>query len=223
MELRQDRMSSEERLKAMFENKKPDRIPIGAMATIFSSKNAGYSRTDAYGDPEKSFYAMLWTAEQYGWDPIPQYFGNTVLGSLDFGGKVRLPKGEYEGGMVVESYPVKTEKDVSNLKMPDPKKAGRIPKVMEYSKLQEAHNMPVWFQSRMPFTMAADICGLDLFLRWMIRKPELCEWLMKMAITHTFNVLKYWVDTFGLDKIHVYIPKINLSIYIKGRDKILRI
>jgi uroporphyrinogen decarboxylase len=204
VKLRQDRMSSKERMDALFTYRQPDRVPIGMFATVFSSINAGCTVTTAYGDPEKSFHAMVWTAEQYGWDPIFQHFGHTVLGSWDFGGEVRLPKGEYEGGMVTESYPVKSERDVLNLKMPDPKTAGRIPKVLEFSKLQEAHALPIWFYSRSPFTQAANICGLDQFSKWMIKKPDLCEKLMTIAIDHTFNVLSYWVETFGVEKIFVF-------------------
>jgi len=197
-------MNSKERIDALFNYIKPDRVPIGNMAIVFSSKNAGYTITSAYDDPEKTFYAILWTAEQYGWDPIPQHFGHTVLGALDFGGKVRLPKGDYEGGMVVESYPVKNESDILNLKVPDPKIAGRIPKVFRFSKLQEDYVLPIYFFSRSPFTIAANICGLDQFCRWMMKKPELCNRLVDLAIDHIFNVLRYWVDTFGLDKIFVY-------------------
>jgi len=204
MHLKQDRMSSEERIEALLKYEKPDRVPIGAMATVFSSKNAGYTVTTAYGDPEKSFYAMIWTAEQYGWEPITQHFGHTILGALDFGGKVRLPTGEYEGGMVMEDYSVKIEEDVLNLKMPNPRNAGRIPLVMEFSKLQEAHGLMVWFFHRSPFTLAANICGLDQFLRWMVKRPELCERLIELSIDHIFNVLKYWVDIFSLDKIFFY-------------------
>ena len=201
MPLRQDRMSSKERMDAIFEYRQPDRVPVTAYAEGFCCKNAGLTITTAYGDPAKTFYAMLRTMEQYGWDPVPQCFSHTILGALDFGGDVRLPQGEYEGGMVVKSYPVKTEDDVFNLKMPDPKTAGRIPLLMEFSKLQEAYGLPIGFLSRSPFTMAANICGLDQFCRWMMKKPELCQRLMKMAIEHTFNVIGYWVDTFGAEKI----------------------
>jgi uroporphyrinogen decarboxylase len=203
MGLRQDRMSGTERLEALFERRQPDRISLGGMATVFSSRNAGYSATTAYGDPNKSFEAMFWTAEQYGWDPVFQYFGHTVLGALDFGGRVRLPQGEFEGAMVIESYPVATEQDIENLSLPDPRKTGRIPQVMEFSKLQEGHGLPVWFFSRSPFTMAANICGVDRFLKWMVRKPQLCERLMNLALDHIGNVLNYWVETFGRDKVYV--------------------
>jgi uroporphyrinogen decarboxylase len=197
-------MSSDERIRALLTYRKPDRVPIGSMATTFSCRNAGYSITTAYGDPEKSFHAMLWTAEQYGWELIPHTFGHTVLGALDFGGKYRLPKGEYEGGIIVESYPVKNETELVNLKMPDPRRAGRIPHVMEFSKRQESYGLPIWFFSRSPFTMAANICGLDQFLKWTIRKPELCRTLMNMAIDHIFNVLQYWADTFTSENLFVY-------------------
>ncbi len=203
MGLRQDRMSGTERLEALFTRVQPDRISLGGMATVFSSRNAGYSATTAYGDPKKSFEAMFWTAEQYGWDPVFQYFGHTVLGALDFGGRVRIPQGEFEGAMVIESYPVITEQDAENLTLPDPKKAGRIPQVMEFSKLQESHGLPVWFFSRSPFTLAANICGIDRFLKWMVRKPHLCERLMNLALDHIYNVLRYWLDTFGREKVYV--------------------
>jgi uroporphyrinogen decarboxylase len=203
VQLRQDRMSIRERTDALFEGRQPDRVPIGASATAFSSKNVGYTVTTAYGDPEKSHHAMVWTAEQYGWDLIPHTFGQTVLGALDFGGEVRLPEGE-EGAMVVESYPVKTEEDVLNLEVPDPKKAGRVPEVMKFSKLQESEGLPVWFFSRSPFTMAANICGLDQFRAWLVEKPELCERLTGMAMDHIFNVLGYWLNTFSAEKVFVY-------------------
>jgi len=99
MLLKQDRMTASERMDALFDYRTPDRVPLGAMSTGFNTRNAGYSVADAYNDPEKSFRAMQWTSEQYGWDPIPQYSGHTVLGVMDFGGEVRLPKGEYEGSL----------------------------------------------------------------------------------------------------------------------------
>ena len=204
MHLRQDRMTCQERMEALFQYQKTDRVPLGAMSTGFNTKNAGYSVADAYDDPAKSFYAMQWTSEQYGWDPIPQYSGHTVLGAWDFGGGVRLPQGEYEGALVVTSYPVQVEGDIEKLRMPNPKKAGRIPKAMEFSQLQMEHNIPVFFFSRSAFTMAANICGIEQFLRWAMKKPQLCEHLSRMAIDHIFNVLNYWVETFGAENIFAW-------------------
>ena len=137
MQLKPDRMTSLERIDALFNHQKPDRVPVGAMSTGFNTKNAGFTVADAYEDPDKSFKAMMWTTQQYGWDPIPQYAGHTVLGAWDFGGEIRMPRGSYEGALVVTSYPVKDEGDIDKLNMPDPKTAGRIPLAMQFSKLQD--------------------------------------------------------------------------------------
>ena len=204
MKLKQDHMNSLQRMEALFDYRKPDRIPIGYLDPGFSAINAGYTITDAYGDPQKSFDAQVWTAEQYGWDPIGQFFGHTIWAAFDFGGEIRLPKTDFEQSIITESYPVKTEQDALNLSMPDPKKAGRIPGVMQFSRLQADNGLPVWLLARSPFTMAANICGIDTFFRWMLKKPELCEKLLDTALDYTMKVLGYWVETFGMDRMFLF-------------------
>jgi len=204
MHLKQDRMSAQQRMDALFQYGKLDRVPLGALGAGFQTKNAGHTVADAYGDPEKSFSSMLWTAEQYGWDHVPHLSGHAVMGAMDFGGDVRLPHGEYEGALVVISYPVQAESDIEKLQMPDPKTAGRIPKAMEFARLQYKNNLPVYFFSRSPFTMAANICGLNRFCRWMLKKPELCERLMRLTTDHIFNVMEYWAETFGPKRVFAW-------------------
>ena len=88
--------------------------------------------------------------------------------------------------------------------MPDYKTAGGIQAAMEFSKLQEAEGAMIWFHHRSPFTMASNICGVENFMKWLFKKPALCEKLIEMATDHIFEVLNYWVDTFGEDKIFVF-------------------
>jgi uroporphyrinogen decarboxylase len=126
------------------------------------------------------------------------------LGTQDFGGEVRLPEGEYEGAMVVKSFPVKTESDVSKLEMPNPKTAEGVILAMKFARLQAAHGLPIWFLSRSPFTVAGNLCGLEQFLRWLVKKPELCQRLMRLAIDHILNVLRCWVETFGVENVFVF-------------------
>ncbi len=204
MHLPQDRMTSQERMAALFAGRRPDRVPLGAMSTGFNTRNAGHTVAEAYEDPEKSFADMQWTTEQYGWDPIPQYAGHTVLGAWDFGGQVRMPRGEYEGALVVTDYPVKTEADIERLRLPDPRTAGRIPLALRFARLQAEQGLPVYFFSRSPFTMAANIAGIDRFLRWTMKRPELCEQLLALSIDHIFNVLGLWVDTFGAERVFAW-------------------
>ena len=198
-------MESRQRLEALLASRPIDRVPIGSLSDGFNAVNAGYRVADAYDDPEKSFNAHRWTCQQYGWDPVPdQPMAHTVLGALDFGGKVRLPRGEFEAAMVVESFPATSEALIETLRLPDPHRAGRIPKMLELARRQADDDRPVYFFSRSPFAMAANICGTDRFMRWLIKKPELCHHLMSLATAHIFNVLGVWVETFGADRIFAW-------------------
>jgi uroporphyrinogen decarboxylase len=104
----------------------------------------------------------------------------------------------------VVSHPVEDESGLLKLQEPDPKTAGGIETAMRFSKLQEQNGGIVWFHHRSPFTMAANICGIERFARWMLRRPELCDHLIDMAFDHIFNVLDYWIHTFGSENIAVY-------------------
>ena len=201
MELKQDRMTHEERMNALLNYQKPDRIPIIAMASAFYMINCGYTLTELQTDPQRAFNAMQWSCEQYNWQPIWEHLAHTVLGSWDFGAKMKMPDSPYAMAIAVDTNAVQTEDDVWNLKMPDPKTAGAIPKRMEFCRLQAEAGWPVTFMSRSPFNMGADICGVEQFARWLMKKPEICDRLMRMALEHTLNVLQYWVDTFGAEKI----------------------
>lgn len=203
MQIRQDRMSSRERMEALFHYQKPDRVPINMITVGFPCINMGKTITEAYDDPDTYFDAFQWTAEQYGWDMIPQCCPHSVLGIPDFGGAVRLPEGPYEGALIITSHAAESEEDVESLTLPDPKQIDHVAKSMQLSRLQSENGLPVAFVSRSPFTMATNICGLAKFSRWMIKKPELCKRLMDLALDHIFTALKWWVDIFGAQQIFV--------------------
>jgi uroporphyrinogen decarboxylase len=192
------------RIDDLFNYRVPDRVPIGSMSIGFNAVNAGYRVREVLEDPEKCFEAAVWTADLYHWDPMPQYSGHTVWGAIDFGGTVRMPVGRYESALIITSHPVNCEEDLSTLELPDPKRAGRIPLAMAFSRLQAENGFPVFFSSRSPFTMAANICGLENFFRWMIRKPEICRDLMDLSLTHILNALSYWIETFGAERMFVW-------------------
>lgn len=201
MELRKDRMTHKERMEALWNYQKLDRVPIHGFCFGFCTRNAGYTVRSAYDNPQETFEATLWTAEQYGWEQDPQWFAHTTLGGWDFGGEIKMPDSDYQGALAIASTPVKTEEDVGNLKMPDPRTAGGINYAMEFAKLQEKSGIPITFYIRSPFTSAANICGIEQFCRWMMKKPELCHRLLRMNIDHVFNVLRIWADTFGAEKL----------------------
>jgi uroporphyrinogen decarboxylase len=192
------------RTRALLEGGKVDRVPIHGQATGFNNKNAGYTVASAYDDPQKAYDASLWAAEQYDWELIPHIFSHSILGGWDFGGDAQIPESEFQGALSISRHPVRTEGEVWELQMPDPKTAGAIPKAMEFAKLQRRNGELITFFPRSPFCIAANICGVQQFCRWMLRKPELCESLLRMAIEHIFNVLQNWIDAFGAQNIFIW-------------------
>lgn len=194
-------MTPQERLNALFNYQKPDRVPIHGMGGAFAMINCGYTLVELQTEPRKFWDAHRWTCEQYGWEPLLVSPAHTVLGSWDFGAVMTMPDSPYATAIAVDTPAVTTEEDVWNLKLPDARTAGAIPKRMEFSRLVNEDDWPVMFQSRSPFTMAADICGVERFARWLLKKPELCDRLMQMALDHACNALSYWVETFGAERI----------------------
>ncbi|MBW1804017.1 MAG: hypothetical protein JRJ85_25200, partial [Deltaproteobacteria bacterium] len=204
---------------ALMRYRKPDRVPIFGMGDAFSMINCGHTLADIQRDPEKTWNAIQGTCEQYGWEPLWEHTAHTILGSWDFGARMNMPDSPYAMAVAVDVPAVETEEDVRNLKMPDPKTAGAIPQRMTFSRLQYEAGGPVTFFSRSPFVTATDICGLEPFARWLIKKPQLCNRLIRMAFDHVLNVLQYWVDTFGAQNIvyHMSSPSEANQIFSPGQ------
>ena len=66
-------MTSPERVNALLQGKSLDRVPFLSFILGFCAKNVGYPVATIYSDPEKSFWAQVWTREQYGYDSDPFY------------------------------------------------------------------------------------------------------------------------------------------------------
>lgn len=201
--LKHDTMTTGERMKAVVNNTGPDRIPFIPMAVGFCAKTANYSIRDIYENPEKSFWAQVWTQELFGYDGSPTH----IYGSLpawEFGGKIRWPEEEWEQAPIVEQYPVASEEDVWRIELPDVKKSGFTPITIEFCKLCERHNMPIVAGYGTPFTWAANLCGVSQFCNWMIKKPDLAHRLLQLATEYILAFLQYFINTFGKGRVNCY-------------------
>ena len=119
-----------------------------------------------------------------------------------------MPSSEYEMAPIVDRHPVQSEKDVWELKLPDVKTAGSVPKNMELSKLQEGEaGMPI-VPTIGPcvLTVSGSLAGVEQLTRWMIKKPALVHHLVKLAAAYAVNIARYWVDAFGPECLIYYIP-----------------
>ena len=112
-----------------------------------------------------------------------------------------MPESDYEQAPTHSSFPVQSEEDVDLLSLPDVRTAGCLPLAMEFSKLQEQHEVPVTLVFGGNFTIAGNICPVEKLCRWMIKKPELVHRILRLATDHIVDAARYWVDTFGSDKV----------------------
>jgi len=200
--VRQDEMTSAERMAALVQGKPLDRIPFVPFILGFAARNTGFPITSFYEDPEKSFWASKMTRDQYGHDGSPA-LGYADYGAWEFGGAIRFPQSQYEQSLVVTRRPVGSEEQALKLKLPDVKKAGFLPILMEFSKVQEKNGAAINCTGMEPFSTAASITGIELFSHWMMKKPKVCHHLLRLATEHRVQVVEYWVDTFGAERVRI--------------------
>jgi uroporphyrinogen decarboxylase len=200
MPFKQDRMNSRERMKALLQGQSIDRVPLFPFILGFCARNVGYPIQAMYDAPAKSFDAQQHTLDQYGFDWGPMY-GYASYGTWEFGGQVKMPTGEYEQAPMHTAFPVQSESDVELLRLPDVHNAGSLPLAMEFSRLQEKAGTPITVVLGGNFTIAGNICSVERLSRWMLRKPELAERILRLATNHIVEVVKYWAETFGAERV----------------------
>lgn len=196
----ESRMTPQERLEALLAGKKIDRVPFFPFARGFCARIVGYPVSSIYNNPEKSFWAQLWSQEMYGYDGYP-IFGYAAYGAWEFGGEVRFPTSEWEQATVIVRHPVESEEDVERLELPNVKTAGMLPMAMAFSKMQDKLGLPTVPSCGTPFTRAGNICGLDRLCRWMIKRPQVAHKILRLVTEHVVDVARYWVDTFGAERV----------------------
>lgn len=187
-----------ERIKALLLGQKPDRVPFYHFILGFAARNVGYPIKSMYTDSEKSFLAQLWTFEQYGIDGGPD-FGYASYGGWEFGAEIKFPESEWEQAPLHGSFAVKSEEDIGKLRLPDVKKSGMLPIAMEFSKLQDKYGTPISIVLGGSFTIAGNICPVEMLSKWLIKKPKAVHHLLRLATDHIIEVVQYWADTFGAE------------------------
>ena len=198
---RKGRMTERERVEALLRREKPDRVPNWPLVFGFCTVYTGGTIADAYSKPDVFLNSLRKACQDFGWVFYPLMAFPDTLAS-EFGGEIKLPTGDFAQATMVTRFAVNTDEDVWNLKMPDVKTAGTAPIRIEICRLSsqewldnEPFNVASWMGGH--FTGAAQICGIENFSRWTIKKPEVAHRLMRMTIDYYTELAKYFKDTFG--------------------------
>ena len=179
MQFKPDKLTVPERMGAILTRQKPDRVPFIPFIFGFCSRNVGYPVAAVYEDAEKSFWSQIWTQMQYDYDGGALY-GYASVGGWEFGGDIKFPRSEWEQAPVVTRFPIETEEDVVNFKVPkNVMNVGANPIMVQFNDIQAKMGMPLMVQFGGPFTFAGNCVEVDLLLRWMIKRKDIAHLLMK--------------------------------------------
>lgn len=199
--LKNDKMTKYERWEAILSRQPLDRIPVFGFAMGFATVHCGLTVTDAYNKPDKFFNAVTQTADEFGWQDLPQ-IGYAAMGAWEFGGDIKWPTSEFDQAPTVTRKPVNSEEDVDKLVVPNVRTAGIIPTMRKVADLQAQSGAPlIAISAPGPWTLASSVCGADTLCRWTIKKPELVDKIQQQILPFCIEQLHYWVDTYGTDRL----------------------
>lgn len=198
-------MTDRQRVEALLNRQKPDRVPIWPFAANgFAVLYNGLSIADAYTNPEGTYCALRKTCQDFGWVFFP-WMSYASMGAWEFGGEVRMPSGELDQAPVVIRHPIEKDEDVYNLKWPGAD-SGFYPTARKYAKLarQERLDNEPWnaiISSGSAYSLACQLVGLEEFLKWLVKKPDLAHFLIKELAEWRFSSLEKRKDALGTEGV----------------------
>jgi uroporphyrinogen decarboxylase len=201
-------MTNRERIQALLQRDKPDRVPIWPLVLGFNTIYIGKTIKDAYLDTQAHLKGLKKACEDFDWVFYLQGANFTTL-ATEFGGDIKFPESGYAQAPMITRFPVQTVDDVFNLKMPDVKTAGTVLKRMEFCKMtvQEKNdnclfNVMLWQGG--PFTGIGNMASVETISKWMLKKPDAVHRLMRLATDYYIELAKYWKSVFGIEGVLPY-------------------
>ena len=196
-----DEMTSLERVKAAYSLTEPDRIPVFPMVTYASGTPLGYTLREYCHDAKKMVRGQLHFQERFGHDFVLSFVDVWIFAEA---AGVRLDFPDNNTPNPVES-PVKTMEDVERLEVPDPRRDGRLPIIVEGIELlrrEVGGKVAIYTGGQGPFSLAAEIRGLQAFLKDLYLNKELALKLVKFCTEYMIEMGRAEAEA-GADIVHL--------------------
>lgn len=203
--MRKKAMTERERVEALLNRERPDRVPIWPFAPHgFAAIYDHLTINDAYTNPKAAYAAQRRTARDFGWVFCPAMI-YASFGAWEFGGEVEMPSGEFGQAPSIVRHPVASEEEAWNLKPPSGL-TGFMKISAEFYTLageERLDNEPfnTLIAGGGSFSMSVNIAGPDLFFRWMVKKPEIAHHLLRLVTDWKLEGLSAARDKWGLDGV----------------------
>jgi uroporphyrinogen decarboxylase len=206
-------MNSLERLIASGKGQKLDYVPVAPGIGHYAAIKAGQPMTKVARNPELMAKVIIQSIERHGYDscsPITDY----GLGTESMGSTVIIR--DYEQ-TYVSDYPVKSDCDLHELKLPDPLRDGRMPVIIQCEQiLVEKLGNQVGVNGGLsgPLSFASNLRGPHQIIFDLVRKPELVHHLLELSLEATKVFGEAQIVHGGIKTINIYEP---MSALISNR------
>jgi uroporphyrinogen decarboxylase len=169
--------------------KEPDRVPIANYGLEFAAIDAGFKIGEVAVSSQKIVHSTIQFLTKYDFDmQLNLSIDPFNIEAEGMGSKVKFPENSMP---VITNYAVKDYKDIDSLKIPDPRKAERMPVILEAHELflenyGDKYSVAGLFTS--PFSLAIGLRGYTNLIKDMKTKPDYVHKLLEVA---TEAVLEY--------------------------------
>ena len=157
----------------------PDRIPVYAQIHEFAMKEIGLKPNVFYKNPEKLVTGVLETYARYNLDAPFVDFDVYNIEASGIGQKIKFSEDSIPD-VDRSDLLIKDKSDIKKIRTPDFKRDGRFPFVIEANQIfYELTKIPVTLNFTAPFSLAANIRGIENIIYDIIDDPEFAKELFK--------------------------------------------
>ena len=175
-----------------------DRVPVIMNIGVYAAYISNISSYEYYTDPDKAYEAQLWAQKLHRDDGgmsyhVPSNDAENFGGYLEVDSKSRIamPK--------VKKRIVESMEDVEKLEVPKLKEAKYIIKKLEFDRRLAKDGKGVSLSSGSPMSVAINIVGIEQFMRWMYKSPELVHKVLRVATDYLLELADLYIDEFGAE------------------------
>ena len=176
-------MNSYERIMAVLDGQKPDRIPVFPLVREWCVRQAGFKAYEAILNAGKYAYSQYLCVQRFGYDMVRD-LGGIHCESEAMGSKLKFPEDAFPS--VIEFAIQDYEKDLPRLKIPDPNQDGRMPVVLEgIHRLKEkcGGEIPVLGYLQAPFRHASMLRSPEKILTDIYKSPQCVKDLLQLCVS----------------------------------------
>lgn len=175
-------MTPYDRLIAALSGEQPDRVPVVPWVRDWCAIQAGFGIVDILETVEKHVYAQYYARQKFGYDCVWDLCGVSAE-SEAMGTVIRY---DNETPPMAVDHPVKDyDRDLNKLKIPDPRRDGRLPDILKG--VESLRNMcgdsiPVIGYLQGPLRHATMLRSTEMLMRDMLKNPEPVKELMSIVV-----------------------------------------